>query len=93
MISIAYVTRHGCPACEAYELMVIEPLAEEYPGRVTVHATWDRLLERVNGKARITKVPLVVALSDGEELCRTATMPTLEELEDAMEGLFGGGWA
>lgn len=85
VIRVEYITRRGCPACEAYRKAVIEPLASEYPGQVREHWAWDGLMERLNNSERITRVPMVVLTDDGEEAMRFAGLPTLECLEDALD--------
>lgn len=82
---IEYVTRRGCPACEAYREAVIEPLASEYPGQVRVHWGWDGLMERLNNAERITRVPMVALTDDGEEVERFCDLPSIERLEDALD--------
>ena len=77
-MEIEYITRAGCPSCEAYRRAVIEPLSEEYPGRV-------RVMERLNNAERITRVPMVVVTDGGREVMRLLEMPTLERLEDILE--------
>lgn len=84
-MEIEYITRDGCPSCEAYRRAVIEPLSEEYPGRVRVHRAWDGLMERLNNAERITRVPMVVVTDGGREVMRLLEMPTLERLEDILE--------
>ena len=79
VIRVEYITRRGCPACEAYRKAVIGPLASEYPGQVREHWAWDGLMERLNNSERITRVP------DGEEAMRFTGLPTLECLEDALD--------
>lgn len=85
MIRVEYITRRGCPACEAYRKAVIEPLASEYPGQVREHWAWDGLMERLNNAERITRVPMVVVTDGGREVMRLLEMPTLERLEDILE--------
>lgn len=84
-MEIEYITRAGCPSCEAYRRAVIEPLSEEYPERVRVHEAWDGLMERLNNAERITRVPMVVVTDGGREVMRMLEMPTLERLEDILE--------
>lgn len=84
-MEIEYITRAGCPSCEAYRRTVIDPLSEEYPGRVRVHQAWDGLMERLNNAERITRVPMVVVTDGGREVMRLLEMPTLERLEDILE--------
>ena len=84
-MEIEYITRAGCPSCEAYRRAVIEPLSEEDPGRVRVHQAWDGLMERLNNAERITRVPMVVVTDGGREVMRLLEMPTLERLEDILE--------
>lgn len=84
-MEIEYITRAGCPSCEAYRRAVIEPLSEEYQGRVRVHEAWDGLMERLNNTERITRVPMVVVTDGGREVMRLLEMPTLERLEDILE--------
>lgn len=85
MTKVEYITRRGCPACEAYRRAVIEPLASEFPGQVCEHWAWDGLMERLNSSERITRVPMVVLTDGGEEVMRFADPPTLERLEDALD--------
>ncbi len=85
MIRAEYITRRGCPACEAYRKAVIEPLASEYPEQVREHWGWDGLMERLNGSERITRIPMVVITDDGEEVERMAGLPSLEQLEDVLD--------
>lgn len=84
-MEIEYITRAGCPSCEAYRRAVIDQVAEEYPGRVRVHEAWDGLMERLNNTERITRVPMVVVTDGGREVMRLLEMPTLERLEDILE--------
>lgn len=84
-MEIEYITRAGCPSCEAYRRAVIDPLSEEYRGRVRVHQAWDGLMERLSNAERITRVPMVVVTDGGREVMRLLEMPTLERLEDILE--------
>ena len=85
VISAEYITRRGCPACEAYRKAVIEPLSAEYPDQVRVHWAWDGLMERLNNSERITRIPMVVITDEGAEVMRLADLPTLERLEDILD--------
>lgn len=85
MTKVEYITRRGCPACDAYRKAVIEPLASEYPDQVREHWSWDGLMERLNSSERITRVPMVVLTDGGNEVMRFAELPTLELLEETLD--------
>lgn len=85
VIRAEYITRRGCPACEAYRKAVIEPLAAEYPDQVREHWAWGGLMERLNNSERITRIPMVVITDEGTEVMRLADLPTLERLEDILD--------
>lgn len=82
MREVVYIGRAGCGACRHLREAVIEPLAESYPGNVSIHDSgWDRTMERVNSAQPITRVPLIVVEHDGREEFRFSGALTYDQLE------------
>ncbi|RVU97054.1 hypothetical protein EII22_08965 [Coriobacteriales bacterium OH1046] len=82
MRNIVYIGRDGCAMCESILDLVVAPLMDKYPDRITSHFSWDQDVERVNSRKPIDRVPLFVVERDGEEEFRFSGWLSADEIEE-----------